>query len=136
MFETMVPIVGRVITDITQRTLPNGDKMCSFRMVARERRFNRDSQEWVDGDRLFVSVKCWRKLAENVPASLFKGDDVVVYDRLYLNEYEVNGETRSAVELDARTVGPDLSRCTAILQRQNYDSTPSENTVTPSAVAA
>ncbi len=70
MFETMVPIVGRVISDITSRTMPSGDKMCSFRLVARERRFNRDTQEWIDGDKLFVGVKCWRKLAENVQASL------------------------------------------------------------------
>lgn len=136
MFETMVPIVGRVITDVTQRTLPSGDKMCSFRMVARERRFNKETGGWVDGDRLFVSVKCWRKLAENVAVSLFKGDDVVAYGRLYLNEYEVNGEPRSAVELDARAVGPDLSRCAAMLQRGIRDDTASDTPVTGSALAA
>jgi len=136
MFETMVPIVGRVISDITSRTMPSGDKMCSFRLVARERRFNRDTQEWIDGDKLFVGVKCWRKLAENVQASLFKGDDIVVYGRMYLNEYEANGEPRSSVELDARAIGPDLSRWPAMVHRTLRPDTSSETAITPSVVAA
>ena len=136
MFETMVPIVGRVISELTSRTMPSGDKMISFRMVARERRYNRENQEWVDGDKLFIGVKCWRKLAENVQASLFKGDDIVVYGRMYLNEYEANGETRSAVELEARAIGPDLSRWPAMVQRPLRADTSSEPAMTPSAVAA
>ena len=136
MFETMVPIVGRVITDVTQRTLPSGDKLCSFRMVARERRFNRETQEWVDGDRLFVNVTCWRKLAENVSVSLFRGDDVVAYGRLYLNEYEINGQPRSSVELDVRAIGPDLSRCSVLVQRGSRADTTSDEPMTPSVLAA
>jgi single-strand DNA-binding protein len=136
MFETMVPIMGRVITDVAQRTLPSGDKVCSFRIVARERRLNRETGEWVDGDRLFVNVTCWRKLAENVAASLFRGDDVLTYGRLYLNEYEINGQPRSSVELDARVVGPDLSRCSALVQRPPRVDTTSDELVTPSVVAA
>lgn len=135
MFETMVTIVGRVITEITKRTVPSGDRLCSFRMVARERRFNRDTQTWVDGDKLFLNVTCWRKLAENVGTSVFKGDDVIVYGRLYLNEYEINGQPRSSMELDARAVGPDLTRCSAILQRAPAD-TIGDDLLTQGALAA
>ena len=136
MFETIVPIMGRVITEVTQRTLPSGDKLCSFRIVARERRMNRETGEWGDGDKLFVNVTCWRRLAENVAASVFKGDDVMTYGRLYLNEYEINGQPRSSIELEARSVGPDLSRCTALVQRGPRPDTTSDELVTPGALAA
>lgn len=136
MFETLLTVAGRVITDITQRTTSNGDSVCSFRIVARERRLNRERQEWEDGDRLFLQVTCWRRLAENVAASLFKGDDVIVMGRLYLNEYEVNGQPRSSMELDARVVGPDLSRCTAMLQRASRDTAVGDAPATGGALAA
>ncbi|HEV2780483.1 MAG TPA: single-stranded DNA-binding protein [Actinophytocola sp.] len=136
MFETWITVVGRVITDVTQRTTSSGDKVCNFRMVARERRFHKESQEWVDGDKLFIQVKCWRRLAEGVSASLFKGDPVVVFGRVYLNEYEINGETRSAVELEARAIGPDLSMCTAMIQRSNRDIAASDTPMTVGATAA
>lgn len=136
MFETYLTVVGKVISDINQRELPNGDKVCNFRVAANERRFNRDKDEWVDGDRLFINVTCWRRLAEGVAASLFRGDPVVVTGRVYLNEYEVNGQPRSAMELDARAVGPNLSTCTAMVQRQHRGATISEVPLTVSAEAA
>jgi single-strand DNA-binding protein len=121
MFETPLTVVGRVISDISQRTTQSGDPVCSFRIMASERRFNREAQEWADGDRLFIQVTCWRRLAEGVAASLFKGDQVVVTGRLYLDEYEVDGAARSMLQLEARAVGPDLSRCTALVQRADRD---------------
>ena len=136
MFETPLTVVGKVISEITQRTTQNGDRMCSFRIVAQERRFNKETQEWGNGDSLFVEVKCWRKLAENVTASLFKGDHVVVHGRLFLNRYEVNGEPRSMIQLDARAVGPDLSRCPAMLQRPAWVAAPGEDVTAPTPVAA
>jgi single-strand DNA-binding protein len=120
MNETYVTVMGKVITEINQRTIPSGDKVCSFRLVAGERRFNREQQEWVDGDKLFIQVTCWRKLAENVGVSLFKGDNVIVHGRLYLNEYEVNGEPKKMLQLDARAVGPNLLMCAAMVQRPKW----------------
>jgi single-strand DNA-binding protein len=136
MFETYLTVAGRVISDLNMRTVSTGDKVCSFRMVAQERRFNRETQDWVDGDKLYVNVKCWRKLAENVSASLFKGDQVLVHGRLYLNQYEVNGEPRQSIELDARLVGPDLFWCTAMLQRPQRAAAISDESVTESVLAA
>lgn len=136
MFETYMTIVGRVISEPNTRTIPSGDKVCSFRIVATERRLNRDTQEWADGDRLYMNVTCWRKLAENVTVSVLKGDHVMVNGRVYLNEYEVNGQARSSLEMDARAVGPNLSMCTAVLTRPNRDSAASSEAITPSAIAA
>src|SRR5262249_39384348 len=129
MNETLVTVMGKVISEINQRTISTGDRVCSFRMVASERKFNREQQEWSDGDKLFMNVTCWRKLAENVGASLFKGDMVMVYGRLYLNEYEVNGEPRKMLELDARAVGPNLLMCTAMVQRPRREVETSEEAV-------
>lgn len=136
MFETPLTVVGRLVSDVTRHTFSTGSVKSSFRIVSTERRFDRESQQWADGDRLFITVICWRGLAENVSASLFRGDSVVVSGRLYQKEFEVNGEPRSVVEMEARAVGPDLSRCTVLLQRPERDSAPSDVAVTPSAVAA
>jgi len=136
MFETYLTVVGRVITQPNVRTVSTGDKVCSFRMVAQERKFNRETQDWVDGDNLFVNVTCWRKLAENVSVSVFKGDQVVAHGRLHLNRYEINGEQKQSIELEARTVGPDLFWSTAVLHRPQRAAPVSDEAVTPSEVAA
>lgn len=136
MFETYLTVVGRLITDVTRRTMPSGDTMCGFRMVSTERRFDKESQVWRDGDRLFISVTCWRRLAENVAASVFKGDQVLVTGRLHLNEYEANGEQRSMLELEAKAVGPNLSVCTALLQRPLRETAGGEQVITASVTAA
>jgi single-strand DNA-binding protein len=136
MFETYVTVAGRMISEPTLRTVSTGDKVCSFRMVAQERRLNRETQDWVDGDKLYINVKCWRKLADNVSASLFKGDQVMAHGRLYLNQYEVNGEQRQSIDLDARMVGPDLFWCTAMLQRPKRPDAVGDEPVTPSVLAA
>jgi single-strand DNA-binding protein len=140
MFETYLTVVGTVISDIDERSLPSGERVCRFRLVAQERRFDKQAQQWTDGDRVFIQVKCWRKLAEGVSASLAKGDQVVVTGRLHLNEYEVNGEARSMMELDARAVGPNLATCTAAVQRpkqaQAMEGAMSDREITASTVAA
>lgn len=136
MFETYLTVVGRILSDVTQRTVSTGDKMCSFRIASNERKFDRETQTWTDGDRLILEVTCWRRLAENVAVSVFKGDQVVVTGRVYLNEYEVNGESRSMLRLDARAVGPNLSVCTAMLQRPARESSGGDTPAAAAAVAA
>lgn len=116
MKETMTTIVGNIITDLRPRRTADGVHLVGFRVASNERRFDKVTGGWVDGDRLFVSVTCWRKLAQGVVASLGKGDPVVVIGRLYTRNYEVENQKRSVTELDALAVGPDLSRCTAVVQ--------------------
>ena len=117
MNETEVTVVGNVISDVKSRRTGEGVRVVNFRVASNERRFDKGTGEWVDGDRFFVSVTCWRKLANGVAASLSKGDPVVVTGRLYTRGYEVEGQRRSVTEIEANAVGPDLSRCSAELTR-------------------
>jgi single-strand DNA-binding protein len=118
MFETNLTVAGKVVTPITRHTFPNGDHKTSFRLMARERRFDREAQDWVDGDRVFVQVNCWRRLAEGAAVSLAKGDNVVVTGRFFVREYSTDsGERRSSNEIDARALGPDLAWCTVVVER-------------------
>ena len=117
MNETTVTIIGNVITDVKARRTAEGARVANFRIASNERRFDKATGDWVDGDRLFVTVTCWRKLANGVAASLSKGDPVVVTGRLFTRGYEVEGQKRSVTEVDAIAVGPDLSRCSAELLR-------------------
>jgi single-strand DNA-binding protein len=118
MFETHLTVAGRVVTEPTRHTFPNGDHKTSFRLMAVERRFDREAQEWVDGERVFVTVNAYRRMAEGVAASLVKGDSVLVTGRFYIREYSTeSGERRSAAELDARALGPDLAWCSVVVDR-------------------
>lgn len=121
MNETMITIVGNVISEVKPRRTADGVKLVSFRVASNERRFDRTTEEWVDGDRLYVTVTCWRKLAQNVLVSLMKGDPVIVTGRLYTRGYEVEGNKRSVTELEAHAVGPDLTRCFTELRRSRRE---------------
>jgi single-strand DNA-binding protein len=121
--ETMTTVVGNVITDVKQRRIADGTRVASFRMASNERRFDKETQQWVNGDSLFVTVSCWRKLALGVGASLMKGDPVMVTGRLFTRGYEVEGQKRSVTELEAVAVGPDLSRCVADVSRARRQAT-------------
>jgi single-strand DNA-binding protein len=115
--ETVTTVVGNVITDVKQRRITDGTRVASFRVASNERRFDKETQSWVNGESLYVSVTCWRKLALGVAASLTKGDPVMVTGRLFTRGYEVEGQKRSVTELEAFAVGPDLSRCVADVTR-------------------
>jgi single-strand DNA-binding protein len=86
-------------------------------VASNERRFDKEAGRWTDGDRLYLTVTCWRKLASNVLVSLGKGDPVMVTGRVYTRGFEVEGQKRSVTELEATAVGPDLSRCSVELVR-------------------
>jgi single-strand DNA-binding protein len=117
MYETQVTIVGNVVTPVDKRELSNGTAVAKFRVGSTERRYDRATGGWVDGDRLYVEVSCWRSLAQNAAASLVKGDPVVVTGRLYTRNYEHEGQRRSSTALDAYSVAADLSHCTAVVTR-------------------
>ena len=110
MKETLVTVVGNVVTDPTLRVTSGGAKVTRFRLASTERRFDKAAGGWRDGDTIFWWVSCWRQAAENVADSLVKGQPVVVHGRLRENRYEVEGQPRTSLEIDASTVGHDLSR--------------------------
>jgi single-strand DNA-binding protein len=117
MYETHVTVVGNVATAIAEHRLADGNLVANFRVGSTQRRYDRASGAWVDGDSLYVDVTCWRGLAENVVASLVKGDPVVVTGRLYTRTFEHEGQRRTAVTLEAQSVAADLTWCTAVLTR-------------------
>jgi single-strand DNA-binding protein len=118
MFETQVTVVGNVVTAVKAWSLANGDVVAKFRIAGTERRRPPSAGGgWVSGDSFFVQVTCWRQLAENVVSSLAVGDPVVVQGRLYTDDFEYEGQRRSVPRLEARAVGPDLSRCKTVVTR-------------------
>lgn len=121
MFETPITVVGRLATDVTTRLTTGGAKVANFRIACQERRYERESGTWVDGDRMYLGVVCWRGLADGVAASLAKGDQVIVAGRFRIREYTADdGSRRSSAEIDARSVGPDLLWQTVLVNRSGW----------------
>jgi single-strand DNA-binding protein len=117
MFETYTTIVGTLITQVGRRRLADGTTVVNFRLASNERRYDKGTGSWRDGDTLYVGVSAWRQLAESVHASLAIGDPIMVRGRLYTRSYEKDGRQNWITELEADAVGPDLARCTAVVTR-------------------
>lgn len=115
---TPVTVVGTLVNDTRLRRVgPDGRLVLNFRIASNERRYDKASESWVDGDSLYLSVSCWRTLAENA-ATLVKGDPVIVSGRLRTREWTTEeGVRRSVVEMEASAVGPDLARCAATVRK-------------------
>jgi single-strand DNA-binding protein len=116
--QTSVTIVGRLASTPDNRLTTNDVDVTHFRLASNERRFDRQAEQWVNGDQLFIDVTCWRRLAFNVNSCLAKGDPVVVTGRLYTYEYEVEGKRRSSIRMEATAVGPDLGWITVAVRRR------------------
>lgn len=117
MYETQLTVVGRLATDVDGRRLNSGTTVANFRIASTERRFDQAGGGWGDGDTLYMDVRCWRGLAENAIRSLKKGDPVVVTGRVFTRDYEHQGQRRTAITLDARSVAADLAHCYVVLTR-------------------
>jgi single-strand DNA-binding protein len=117
---TPITVVGRVITDVTARVTAAGDKVANFRIACQERHYDKELGTWVDGDRMYLGVACWRNLADGATA-LSKGDQVVVHGRLRVREYTTEeGARRASPEIDARAVGPDLAVHAVTISRPTW----------------
>lgn len=110
MNETTITVVGNLTEDPVLRHTTQGVELLTLRLASNSRRWDRDSGEWVDGESLFLRATCWRQLAQNAAESLRRGDPVVVSGRLYTRQFEVEGERRSIMELEATAIGHDLAR--------------------------
>lgn len=117
MYDTRMTVVGNLVNAVDLSRLPDGTAVANFRVASTQRRRDRATGVWVDGDSLYLDVTCWRELAENVDASLVKGDPVVVSGRFYTRSYEHEGQRRSTTTLEAHSVGPDLARSRAAVTR-------------------
>jgi len=116
--ETVITVIGNLTGDPELRFTPSGAAVASFTVASTPRTFDRGTNEWKDGDTLFLRCSVWRQAAENVAESLTKGQRVIVQGRLKQRSYETKeGEKRTVVELDVDDVGPSLRSATAKVQR-------------------
>jgi single-strand DNA-binding protein len=136
MFETPLNIVGNIVTDPIHRQVGE-QEMVRFRVASNSRRRTAEGT-WEPGNSLFVTVTCWGRAVAGVSAGLVKGDPVIVVGHVYTSEYEDrDGNRRSSVEVRATSVGPDLARCTARIDRvkQPADEQPAHHSDDAAAVA-
>jgi single-strand DNA-binding protein len=116
MFETPFTIVGNIVTDPIHRQVGE-QEMVRFRVASNSRRRTAEGT-WEPGNSLFVTVNCWGRVVPGASAALVKGDPVIVVGHVYTSEYDDrDGNRRSSVEVRATSVGPDLARCTARIDR-------------------
>ncbi|MBP6996098.1 MAG: single-stranded DNA-binding protein [Phycicoccus sp.] len=107
--ETTITIVGNLTGDPELRFTPSGAAVANFTVASTPRTFDRQSNEWKDGETLFMRCSIWRDAAENVAESLQRGTRVIVTGRLKSRSYETKeGEKRTVVEMDVDEVGPSL----------------------------
>ena len=112
--ETTITIIGNLTNDPELRFTPSGAAVANFTVASTPRTFDRQANEWKDGETLFMRCSVWRDAAENVAESLQRGSRVLVSGRLKSRSYETKeGEKRTVVELDVDEVGPSLRYATA-----------------------
>ncbi|ANE05458.1 single-stranded DNA-binding protein [Corynebacterium crudilactis] len=116
--DTNITVVGNIVADPELRFTPSGAAVANFRIASTPRSFNRQTNQWEDGEALFLTVNVWRQAAENVAESLSKGMRVIVTGRLKQRSYETReGDKRSVFEVEADEVGPSLTFAKADVQR-------------------
>jgi single-strand DNA-binding protein len=122
--ETVICVTGNLTDEPMLRFTPQGHAVASFTVASTPRTMDRQTNEWRDGDTLFLRVSVWRQQAENVAESLTRGSRVIVQGRLKQRSFETKeGEKRSVVELDADEVGPSLRNATAKVSKTTRQGT-------------
>lgn len=116
--ETVVTVVGNLTADPELRFTNSGVALATFTIASTPRTFDRASNEWKDGEALFLRASVWREFAEHVASSLTKGSRVIATGRLKQRSYETKeGEKRSTIELEVEEIGPSLRYATAQVSR-------------------
>ena len=116
--ETIITVVGNLTADPELRFTPSGAAVASFTVASTPRTFDKQSNEWKDGEALFLRCSIWRQAAENVAESLQRGMRVVVTGRLQQRSFETReGEKRTVIEMQVDEVGPSLKYATAKVNR-------------------
>lgn len=121
--ETVITVVGNLTRDPELRTIGSGSTVANFTIAASTRTYNRNTNQWEDGDTLFMNCSAWdgraSSLASNIAGSLSKGMRVIAQGRLTQRSYQAqDGSQRTVVELRVDEIGPALSRATAQVTRQ------------------
>ncbi len=112
--DTAITIAGNLVDDPELRFTPAGQPVAKFRVASTPRYLDKNTNEWKDGDSLFLSCNVWRQAAENVAESLTRGMRVIVSGRLRQRSYETKeGEKRTVYEIEVDDVGPSLRNASA-----------------------
>src|ERR687895_903962 len=116
--DTTITVVGNLTADPELRFTPSGAAVANFTVASTPRTFDRQSQEWKDGEALFLRCNVWRQVAENVAESLTRGSRVIVSGRLKQRSFDTKeGEKRTVIELEVDEIGPSLRYATAKVTR-------------------
>ncbi|MDT5023025.1 MAG: single-strand DNA-binding protein [Mycobacterium sp.] len=112
--DTVITVIGNLTADPELRFTPSGAAVANFTVASTPRTFDRQTNEWKDGEALFLRCNIWREAAENVAESLTRGARVIVSGRLKQRSFETReGEKRTVVELEVDEIGPSLRYATA-----------------------
>ena len=122
--ETIITVVGNLTADPELRYTQGGLAVANFTIASTPRTFDRQANDWKDGDALFLRASCWREFAEHVAGSLTKGSRVIATGRLKQRNYDDrDGNKRTAIELEVDEIGPSLRYATAQVTRASGGST-------------
>jgi single-strand DNA-binding protein len=116
--ETVITVIGNLTNDPELRFTPSGSAVANFTIASTPRTFDRNSNEWKDGEALFLRSAVWKEAAENVAESLTKGMRVIASGRLKQRSYETKeGEKRTVIEFEVDEIGPSLKYANAKVSR-------------------
>ncbi|TQJ60514.1 single-strand binding protein [Arthrobacter sp. SLBN-83] len=116
--ETQTTVIGNLVQDPELRFTPSGSAVANFTIASTPRTFDRQANEWKDGETLFLRAAVWKEAAENVAETLRKGMRVIAQGRLKSRSYETKeGEKRTVIELEVDEIGPSLRSATATITR-------------------
>ena len=119
--ETVLTVIGNLTSDPELRFTPSGACVASFTIASTPRTFDKATNEWKDGDPLFLRCSLWRQAGENAAESLTKGMRVIATGSLKQRSYEKDGQKRTVVELDVEEIGPSLKYATAKVVKADRD---------------
>jgi single-strand DNA-binding protein len=123
--DTIVTIIGNITGDPELRFTPSGAAVANFTIASTPRTFDKQSNEWKDGETLFMRCSVWREQAENVAESLVRGTAVIAQGRIQSRSYETKeGEKRTVIEMQVDEIGPSLRRATAKVTKAQRSSGP------------
>lgn len=115
--ETLITVIGNLVGDPEIRFTPSGSAVANFTIASTPRTFDRQTNEWSDGETLFFRASVWKDAAENVAESLTKGSRVIAQGFLKSRSYEKDGQKRTSMELDVQEIGPSLRYASATVTR-------------------
>lgn len=134
MTDTHITIVGNLVEDPSLSFTPSGAAVANFRIASTPRVFNKQANQWEDGEAMFLTCNVWRQAAENVAETLTKGARVIVQGKLKARTFQTReGDNRTVFEVDVEEVGPSLKYASAQVTRnpregQQQQSQPAQST--------